>query len=132
MRYSYEIPVLWAGNTRHVDSSPIFQLIMTDFLTFLDPSPFPWSTRPIISIFKIPNNVHQVCTESYAVGLIDEYIMMVNNHTDLCCTRTTPSITHMTSPIQLLLVNSATNLGFAFSLYRNRKVNIKFVSSLST
>ena len=53
-------------------------------------------------------------------------------HLGLYCALTAFSLTRMTSLTSILLVNFVPNLGFAFSLNRNRQDDIKFVGCLSS
>jgi len=63
---------------------------------------------------------------------MDECSMMVTDCTGSHCTLTAPSMTGMTSLTRTFSANFVSNFGFAFSLYSNRPVDIKFVGRLLT
>jgi len=76
--------------------------------------------------------VHPVCTESDVVGCMDECNMMVVIHPDLCCALTAPSMTHMPSLSETLVVNFISSLDYAFSLICRMQDDIALISLQST
>jgi len=58
--------------------------------------------------------------------------MMVVIHPDSCCAMTAPSMTHMSSLSENLLVNFILRLDCAFSLIRKRQDDIVLISCQST
>ena len=75
--------------------------------------------------------MHQVCAESYAVGYMDECCMAVVIQTDSYWALTAPSMTLMTLPTTVLLVNFISNLIFALTLGMNRSKHIEFFGHLT-
>jgi hypothetical protein len=69
---------------------------------------------------------------SNVVGCMDECNMMVVIHTDSRCAMTAPSMTHMSSQRETLLVNFIFSLDCTFSLIRKRQDDIVLNSCQST
>jgi len=131
MTWPNHVPVLSAGNLRHVDHFTSFLNILLDFLTCPHPAPSPWFPRHTISNFKYLHHLHQVCAESYAVGHMDECSMIVVIQTDLCWALTALSITRMTSLTWSLVAYFVPQIAFALSLNSNRQTEIEHIGRLT-
>jgi hypothetical protein len=70
--------------------------------------------------------------ESNVVGCMDECNIMVVIHTDLRCAMTAPSMTHMSSLSETLLVYCIFSLDCALSHIRKRQDAIFWISCLAT